>query len=47
MEDSKQTDTEDNVPSVIDRYFTRWYRAGKYKLGVYFYITVCERRVSR
>ncbi|XP_008330210.1 protein Abitram [Cynoglossus semilaevis] len=27
MEDSKQTGTEDNVPSVIDRYFTRWYRA--------------------
>ncbi|KAG7461400.1 hypothetical protein JOB18_007672 [Solea senegalensis] len=27
MDETEQKDTEDNAPSVIDRYYTRWYRA--------------------
>ncbi|XP_019946078.2 protein Abitram [Paralichthys olivaceus] len=27
MDDTEHTDKEDNAPSVIERYYTRWYRA--------------------
>lgn len=30
--DSEDKDAQDKAPSVVDRYYTRWYRTGKYDM---------------
>lgn len=32
----EESETKTTAPSVVDRYYTRWYRAGKY------YYSLCE-----
>lgn len=32
MDTEEYKDTQDKAPSVVDRYYTRWYRAGKYRI---------------